>query len=260
MKTKIYYFSGTGNSLKIARDLCEKLEECELISIAKMFQKEHFILKSEIVGFIFPLYFFGLPKIVYDFINKIDVDEVNYIFAVITRGGDLDSWALYQIEELLKSKSKSLNAGFFMRMPANFYRNDPKALQDKIFKEKIKEIEKISKFIKNNEINYILDISEKKRVKFEKTIHKFYKTVHQSDKFFYVDENCSHCGICEKICPVKNIKLVEGIPQWQHQCQQCVACFNFCPEKSIQYGEMTLKRPRYHHPEIGIQDMIEQIN
>ena len=68
MKTTIYYFSGTGNSLKIARDIAEKLEECELIPIAKVWQQDQLASTSKNVGFIFPLYYFGLPKIVYDFI------------------------------------------------------------------------------------------------------------------------------------------------------------------------------------------------
>ena len=73
MKTTIYYFSGTGNSLKIARDIAEKLEECELVPIAKVWQQDQLASTSEKVGFIFPLYYFGLPKIVYDFINNIEL-------------------------------------------------------------------------------------------------------------------------------------------------------------------------------------------
>ncbi len=60
----IYYFTGTGNSLKIARILAEKLEYCELIPIAKVWEMEKLASTSEKVGFIFPLYYSGLPKIV----------------------------------------------------------------------------------------------------------------------------------------------------------------------------------------------------
>jgi len=42
----IYYFSGTGNSLKIARDLSEKLDRCEIIPIAQIWKKEIIISTS----------------------------------------------------------------------------------------------------------------------------------------------------------------------------------------------------------------------
>ncbi|MFX1452638.1 MAG: EFR1 family ferrodoxin [Promethearchaeota archaeon] len=258
MKTSIYYFSGTGNSLKIARDLSEKLEECELVPIAKVWQNKHLVSVSEKVGFIFPLYFFGLPKIVYDFVDKIEFDDSNYFFAVITRGGDLDCVALYQLEEILKAKSKSLNAGFFVRMPANFYRNDTESEKEQIFREAIREIEKISKIINENGNTPKIEIDEKKKNQWEKINYKFRKTVNINDKSFYADEKCTQCGTCEKICPVNNIILVEGVPQWQHECQQCVACINFCPENSIHYGKKISENQGYHHPEITVQDMINQ--
>ncbi len=258
MKTTIYYFSGTGNSLKIARDLTNKLDECELVPIAKIWQMESLASTSEKIGFVFPLYFLGLPKIIFDFITKIDIDKSNYFFAVVTKGGDFDCVALHQLEEILKSKSKTLNAGFFIRMPANFYHNDPQTLQKQIFENSIREIERISTIINNNQKHLKIELSERNRKSFEKHNYKFHKTVYKSDELFYVDENCTQCGTCEKICPVNNIKLVEGVPQWQHKCQRCAACINYCPEKSIQYSDVKLKNQRYHHPEITVQDIISQ--
>ncbi|KKN39208.1 hypothetical protein LCGC14_0745920, partial [marine sediment metagenome] len=74
----------------------------------------------------------------------------------------------------------------------------------------------------------------------------------------YADDNCTNCGICKDVCPVNNIILIDGRPQWQHRCQQCLACINFCPEKSIQFGSQTLKTQRYHNPEITIKDIKAQ--
>ena len=69
MKTTIYYFTGTGNSLKAAKDLCEKLNSCELTPIAKFLEMEDPESTSEKIGFFFPLYYSGLPKIVLDFVK-----------------------------------------------------------------------------------------------------------------------------------------------------------------------------------------------
>ena len=263
MRTTIYYFSGTGNSLKIAKNLSEKLEECELVPIARVWEDDHLTSSSEKVGFIFPLYYAGLPKIVYDFLSKIELAKSNYFFTVITNAGDINNTPLQQIETILNTKSKTLSAGFFITMPNNYiigYDVHSEARQKEFFEEAIKNIEIIHKTVEKNEKNLGKDIFEKRRIKSEKFNKSFRDNVYESDKSFYAEDTCTSCGICVKVCPVDNITLEEGIPQWQHKCQQCLACINFCPEKCIQIGDKTLKTQRYHHPEITFKDIVNQKN
>jgi len=261
MKTTIYYFTGTGNSLKIAKSLSEKLDKCELIPIAKVWEDDHLASSTEKVGFVFPLYYAGLPKIVYDFLNKIELGKSNYFFAVITNAGDINTTPLLQIKTILNAKSKTLSAGFYILMPNNFiigYDVHSEARQKEFFEEAIKNIETIYKTVEKNENNLGKGFFEKRRIKSEKFNKNFRENVYSYDKSFYAEDTCTSCGICVKVCPVNNITLEEGIPRWQHKCQQCLACINFCPEKCIQFGDKTLKTQRYHHPEINIKDIINQ--
>jgi len=261
METTIYFFSGTGNSLKIAKDLAEKLGNSELIPIAKVWQMENLKSKSEIVGFIFPLYYSGLPKIVYDFINKLNLSKSNYFFTVVTSTGDINEQTLQQLNKILKKKSKKLNAGFYINMPNNYiigFDIHSEERQKEFFETAIKEVKIISKIVNNRENNLTQDIFKKDVTRSAKVNKSFRDSVYESDKSFYADENCNSCGICEKVCPVNNIILINGIPEWQHKCQQCLACINFCPEKAIQFGKETLKTQRYHHPEIKLQDIASQ--
>jgi len=145
-------------------------------------------------------------------------------------------------------------------MPANYILGEEthsKEEQEEFFKKEAKQIRKIVNDINSNKMTAKIDPTKKKR-SFEKTNKGFRDNVFESDKFFHVDDSCSSCGICEKVCPVSNIKLVEGKPQWKHKCVQCLACIHYCPEVSIQYGDKTLKRGRYHHPEITVKDMMDQ--
>ena len=261
MITTIYYFTGTGNSLKIAKDLSERLEECKLVPIAKVWEEDQLASSSEKVGFVFPLYYAGLPKIVYDFLSKIDLSKSNYFFAIITNAGDINTTPLFQVESILNTKSKSLSAGFNVLMPNNYilgYNIHPEARQKEFFEEATKKIEIIHKIVSDQENNLEKDLFEKRRIKSEKFNKTFRESVHESDKSFYAEETCTSCGICVEICPVNNIILEEDTPQWQHKCQQCLACINFCPENCIQYGDKTLKTQRYHHPEITVKDLINQ--
>jgi len=60
--TRLYYHTGTGNSLKIAKDIGSKLGDHELISIA-MLLKGNTVIDGDIGGFIFPIYFARPPVI-----------------------------------------------------------------------------------------------------------------------------------------------------------------------------------------------------
>jgi len=267
MNADIYYFSGTGNSLSIARELCQSLPDCRLFSIPKQNQKESPTLERPKVGFIFPLYYGGLPKIVYDFIDKLDVSKSSYFFTIITYAGDLTNWPFIQLNQILEKKMKTLNAGYSVLMPNNYilgYDIHPEQVQNKFFREASEQVKSISEDVKKELNNFNPEMSKNEREKFKKFNEDFRKTVNNSDKKFFITEDCNECGTCERVCPANNIRLVEGKPQWQHLCQQCLACINFCPVKAIQYGYKiskfgkTSKFGRYHHPKITIKDLIEQ--
>ena len=69
-----------------------------------------------------------------------------------------------------------------------------------------------------------------------------------SPKPFHATDACVSCGLCEKRCPVQNIK-VDGKPQWGTDCTMCLACYHACPQHAIHYGKQTLKKGQY--PGIG---------
>ena len=86
-----------------------------------------------------------------------------------------------------------------------------------------------------------------------------YNLVKTLDKNFHIDGTCTSCGICERICPVKNITLEAGRPVWHGSCEQCLACIQWCPEECIQYGRKTKNYERYHHPEVKVNDVFREL-
>jgi flavodoxin len=123
MSTTIYYFTGTGNSLSIARRLQEGLTDCSLVPVVKCMKvpNDTLIAESEVVGFVFPLYFYSIPEIILKFVKSIDLSRAKYLFAVVTRGG---GWwqgsALGHLKKCLKQQGYNLSAGFYIRMPDNY--------------------------------------------------------------------------------------------------------------------------------------------
>ncbi|MFX1393344.1 MAG: EFR1 family ferrodoxin [Promethearchaeota archaeon] len=261
-KTTLYYFTGTGNSLHIAKCLKKKLNECELIPIASLINQNSISATSEKVGFVFPVYTWSLPKIVYDFVEKIDLSNTKYIFAVAIMGGFSKQYVEQAFNMLLKPINKVLDAALNIRVFSNYIvakRINPlpsKEKQIKRIKNAELKLEKIVEIVRNNKREKTKTSATYKKMK--GSYEYFLRTVNKSDEQYYSDEKCNGCGTCEKICPVDNIKIVNEKPEWQHNCQFCLGCLHYCPQKAIQYGEQTKNRARYSHPYIKLKELLNQ--
>lgn len=50
---------------------------------------------------------------------------------------------------------------------------------------------------------------------------------------FRITEDCTACGVCERICPEGNIAEALSWPGFRNRCLMCERCVNFCPMKAI---------------------------
>jgi ferredoxin/flavodoxin len=260
MKTIIYFFTGTGNSLAAAQTLCAELGECELMPIAPLMKTgDDIVPDAERVGIVCPVYDMGLPSIVAEFAHRLKPDDIAYLFAVLTMGGIGDS-ALKQLDGILREKHRRLNAAFTLQMPGNFvplYNPPGGERKERILGAAGEKIQKIARAIRNGEQNPpgIAPLSSLLKVFL---YPPFIRRVHGYDEKFTADDRCTSCGICEKVCPVENIELMEGRPVWLHRCELCMACLHLCPTRAIQWGKKTENRDRYRHPDLTVSDMERQ--
>lgn len=258
----IFYFTGTGNSLQAAKNIAEY--SCEkLISIAKEMNNqagtcEYVLGENEIIGFVFPVYAWSAPEMVLQFIKKLKFTNYNnnYVFAAATCGDNIGN-TMKVIDRHLKEKGFGLNSGFSVRMPNNYiigFDVDSKELE----KEKLLAAEgtlrNINKLI--NERKNGVFLIEKGPVPFILTsvINPLFNSKGINTRKFYVKDSCNRCGLCEKVCNTKTIK-VDKKPEWRKQCSQCLACIHICPVRAIQYGRGTEKKGRYKNPNVSIKEL-----
>src|SRR4030042_5562385 len=118
MKTSLYFYTGTGNSLWTARKLSEHLGNTELIPMTFR-GYDPINPKQDNIGLIFPVHIWGVPLLVIDFVNRMEADPSKYYFALAVNAGQVAA-TLLQLKKLLLSKNIDLCAGFSMNMPSNY--------------------------------------------------------------------------------------------------------------------------------------------
>jgi ferredoxin/flavodoxin len=267
-KTEIYYFSGTGNSLVIARTLAEKLGG-KLSPIVPFLSKETVESDAEVIGLVFPIYDFKVPPIIQSFAKKFSKLDSKYVFAVATYGF-MPMKAMKKFQKTVQDRGGRLSGGFVISMPNNGIITEtitPKR-QERMQKAWNKKLENINEYVigqrrgKIETSNFFTDlILNGLFIKATPKLLGLAKEVALrgwKSFAFAADNNCNSCGTCVQVCPMNNIRLESGKPSWSINCALCFACLQWCPKEAIQAGRMTVNKPRYHHPDAKIQDIIKQ--
>jgi ferredoxin len=264
-QVEIYYFSGTGNSLHVARELQERIPGVTLIPIMSVMKEESIRSTADTVGLVFPINAFTMPNIFKEFLKKADFSSASYLFAVGTRCSDPKVFT--HINRLLKGQK--LDACFSIEMPQNYipvfevYSSEEIAACESALQQRLVDMTdiitcrrpyhepKLPLFTRIM-IGILFPV-----IRFVFNVTRYFGLA----KAFYADERCTGCGTCEKVCLSGKISMRDGKPVWNPDtdCIFCLACLHYCPVRAIQAkGKKTEKRGRYHHPDIKPGDIAGQ--
>lgn len=257
VRTTIFYYSGTGNSLWTSRLLARELGDTELVSMIN-WDKQRFVIDADVIGLVFPVHIWGVPKRVLEFLEYLEDMYPEYIFAVAVNAGQVSN-TLVQLHKVMKSRGMVLSSGWSVVLPSNYIPwGGPGSImkQKELFKEARTKIAAIAP-----KIGQRIEMPVEKgplwqRIVFTWLYHLSFPHVPELDKNFWVDERCNQCGLCVQLCPAKNITIHDEKLVWQNHCEQCLACIQWCPQEALQYGKKTSAYARYHHPEVKIRDLL----
>lgn len=119
MKSEIFYFSGTGNSLHVARELQKRIPNTVLVPIVSVLNSGKIKTEADTVGIVFPIHAFSTPLIVKQFLQQIDLKSAKYLFAVTTR--TCSDKVFTDMNKIIAKQNKSFNACFAVEMPETYY-------------------------------------------------------------------------------------------------------------------------------------------
>lgn len=261
MKTIIYYFTGTGNTLAVARALAAELGDTRLIPLRQAIYYGGYTPEADAIGIAFPVYFLNMPEIVRRFVFSILFPGNPFIFGLATCG-EQPGGALFRLSELLDEKGYALSAGYALVMPENYIgpvdlMGDAPRREEKFAQAKSR-IPAIAAAIRERKVS-APEGNNSAILKFGGRITSTLATsVYNVPGRLHATAACNRCGTCGRICPTRNITAAEDGISWGSDCTQCYACIHWCPAGAIEIGGRTTGKPRYHHPDVTLMDMLIQ--
>lgn len=250
----ICWHSGTGNSRYVAEQLAEQLRE-SLFKIADR-DLNPFTYSDKSLGLVFPVYSWGVPPDVLDFIDSWDAKTVaklrdSDVWMVCTCG-DETGRAPEMLNEHLNRKGITLKGRWSVIMPNNYVLlpgfdvDAPEVAAEKL-RNVPTRIGEIGRLIAAHQ--WKIDCLEGSWASLKtRLIYPIFRRWGVSVKKWHTTDACISCGRCAEVCISRNIMLIDGTPRWGDNCFSCCACYHICPVNAVQYGTITKHKGQYFFP------------
>ena len=233
------YFSGTGNTRYCMEQFVSHYDNTmKIMSLEEAKSALDKIHSERDIAFAYPIYYSNLPKIVREFIDdNSDIWKDKNIFVIATMGlfsGDGAGLAARR----LKKYDARIIGGVHIQMPdcicdVKALKRDFSQNQQIVIKaqEKIKyAVQKLRAGTPTREgLNFWSHLAGL----FGQRLWFFNKTREYSNKLKINEADCIGCGKCVKVCPMKNLSMINGKPEPNGLCTMCYRCINQCPKKAI---------------------------
>jgi len=241
----IMYFSGTGNSRHVAKKLAALTSDSLLCINEYMKQGKVYEGGDRKLIIVAPTYAWRLPLVVTDWIKRSVTSTSKCIWFVMSCGGEIGNAAKYNLQ-LCEVKGISYMGTAGVKMPDNYiimFKSEEHDAAKVVLAEADKRIAELAEYIKNDKVFETPRRNLYDRLMSSMVNPGFYKNVKADG--YHIEGECISCGKCESVCPLNNVKLVDGQPVWGKNCTHCMACISYCPSGVIEYGKKTKGKERY---------------
>jgi ferredoxin len=250
-KLTIFYFSGTGNSGKVAQwmsSVATNLNiENEIFNIAIIDRHAIKPVPSDsLIIFISPVHGFNYPPIMLRFIARFP-RGINKVVLMDTRAGMLIgnfnlpgiSGATFILSSIiLKLKGYTIAGTKSVDLPSNWISLHPglnertvKCLHEK---NKAKVTDYANKILSGKRIYVSICESVIDTIIAPISIGYYLVGRFFFAKTFYTSGDCNDCDLCVTNCPVNAIIKINQRPFWTFKCESCMRCISNCPKRSIE--------------------------
>lgn len=250
----IFYFTGTGNSLYVARSLDNKV-----VSIPQIIDIDDLQFKAERIGIVSPVYGHEMPQMVKDFIRRACF-ETDYMYLILTYG-NRHANAVELAENVFYMAGKQVDYIHTILMVDNFLPAFDMRQQQEMNKHVEEQLAQIRCDItaRKCEMETVTDSDCRAHADYVKSV-KGKSAVIWAD--FDFSDLCIGCGLCTKVCPAGCIHIrARRAVRSGDNCQACMACVHVCPETAIRVKPVLgFKEPnpeaRYRNSNVSLTDLV----
>jgi len=227
MKSMVFYFTATGNSLYVARQFDSKP-----ISIPQIIGREDLVFEDDSIGIVCPIFAGEPPRIVLEFLKKATF-KTDYLYVIYTYGKS-DSDAPEFLDKITRELGVRIHYIHAIKMVDNylpsFDMDEEKAIDKKIDEQLAVALADVK--AKKQEIPAATEDARAFHAMAAKRFQENPGLINGEQ--ITVTDACNGCGICSKVCPI-GIFYVEGGKAYRKQstCEFCLACAQNCPQKAI---------------------------
>lgn len=243
----VLYYSGTGNSKYAAEKIAEGVQDQVINLFEKIRTHDCTPLKSVRPWVIVtPTYAWRIPRIVREWLKETLLEGNQNISFVMTCGSEIGNAGKY-LKQLCDEKGMIYRGCAEIVMPENYiamFKTPGPEEAREIVSRADRKIDDLIRVFQENKPLPEAKITPAGRLASGPVNGLFY-TLFVRAKKFYATNQCVSCGLCEKVCPVGNVRLNQGMPVWGTACTHCMACICRCPKEAIEYGKHSRGLPRY---------------
>ena len=246
----VCYFTASGNSLYVAKRIGGTL-----LSIPQFMKQDSIEITDDAVGIVAPVYAVEMPMMVKEFLIKAKI-KTDYFFFVYTYGSGYAE-AFAHVELVCREKGLKLSYINAIQMVDNYLpgfemQNQIDTLPNKNVEGQIEKL--LSKIADRSETPVKIGaVNKAQMAMYQKMLAK---RILRKDtaREYIVNDNCTRCGICAKVCPADNITVTDKV-YFANKCEVCYACLHNCPQNAIHMkNERSAVRFRNEH--ITLKDII----
>lgn len=235
----IYYFSATGNTLKLAK-LYKQAMEAEgatvtLSEITPNSVSEN--TKFDKIGIAYPVHGFRTPEIVTDFAKRLPEGGNTPVFTIKTSGEPLrlNDGSYAELKKILSKRGYDLFAEYHYVMPYNMVFRHTDGMAARMFNTAKARVPAHAKAVLEGRGN-LVKIPLSARIMSEICLIERPGMRLNGMLYRVSKKKCVECMACVNNCPVGNIRFENGKFRFGSGCIGCARCAFNCPTNAITTG------------------------
>jgi ferredoxin len=236
----VRYFTGTGNTKRVAEKIGKTLsgegdavDTAAIPCPAPMGDADRYV-------FCAPVYALGLPRVFKRYLAGLPVQtQAKPAMLVVTAGNpEHTGWALRHGHELLDARGYKVTVSETIHMPDNWTpflpAPTPEICATRLAAGDELATQRAQDFSAGRERHRPFSLQSMTPAGSWLAHHGFHNLgINHMWSLFQATGECTSCGLCQRICPMRAITMADGKPKWSKACEQCCRCFNLCPARAI---------------------------